>query len=317
MRITVNAALSMGILLSVPFAALPQNRPLEMEREVTTYRYINPLLDCGVQFNDASPFRSAVQSYVDRTLADDPRITEISVYFRQMNNGYVFGINENALFSPASMLKVPTMVTVLKLSEGVPGLLKDRIFFETPSYASNHYQFQADYIRPGQYYTTDSLLYHMIVHSDNEAMALIGDQYHNQNMWENFFARAGINPNFHGQIDFMSIRQYATVFRLLYNASFLNRENSEYALDLLSRTNFKDGIRAVVGQVPVADKYGIRNLEEGGYQLHDCGLVYLPGNHYLLGIMTRGTDPQAQAAVIRAIAQLVHSEMRGAARNGN
>jgi hypothetical protein len=44
--------------------------------------------------------------------------------------------------------------------------------------------------------------------------------------------------------DFLSVKDMATFFRILYNASYLGRENSEYALKLLSQVDFNNGLRA-------------------------------------------------------------------------
>jgi hypothetical protein len=38
--------------------------------------------------------------------------------------------------------------------------------------------------------------------------------------------------------NYLSVKDVATFFRILYNASYLSRDSSEYALDLLSRVTF-------------------------------------------------------------------------------
>jgi hypothetical protein len=44
------------------------------------------------------------------------------------------------------------------------------------------------------------------------------------------------NPN----EEFISVKDYASFFRILYNASYLNREYSETALKLLSETLYNN-----------------------------------------------------------------------------
>jgi len=67
---------------------------------------------------------------------------------------------------------------------------------------------------------------------------------------------------------------------VLYNATYLDRDLSEKALELLANSNFKLGLRAGVSPtVTVADKYGERTAfdPQGNVQyreLHDCGIVY-------------------------------------------
>ncbi|MDO8560151.1 MAG: serine hydrolase [bacterium] len=63
----------------------------------------------------------------------------------------------------------------------------------------------------------------------------------------------------------MSVKDYASFFRILYNASYLNREQSERALGLMTKTRFRDGIIAgVPAGRPVAHKFGERTTLEDG-----------------------------------------------------
>ncbi len=38
--------------------------------------------------------------------------------------------------------------------------------------------------------------------------------------------------------NYLSVKEVATFFRILYNSSYLNRDSSEYALGLLSKVTF-------------------------------------------------------------------------------
>ena len=107
----------------------------------------------------------------------------------------------------------------------------------------------------------------------------------------------------------MSVTDNASFFRILYNASYLTKDNSQKALDLLSKVDFTDGIRAgVPSSVKVANKFGER--EVGNIiQLHDCGIVYFKDHPYLLCIMSRGTDFTKLAASIKNISRLVYLEV--------
>jgi beta-lactamase class A len=44
-------------------------------------------------------------------------ITNLSVYFRNLNNGNRFGIEEKEMFSPASLMKLPLLMAYYKKSE--------------------------------------------------------------------------------------------------------------------------------------------------------------------------------------------------------
>ena len=105
------------------------------------------------------------------------------------------------------------------------------------------------------------------------------------------FTDLGITiPGVRGTEDYMSVSDYASFFRILYNASYLTKDDSQKALDLLTKVDFADGIRAGVPKgVPVANKFGERSVN-GLQQLHDCGIVYYNNHPYLLCIMSRGSD---------------------------
>lgn len=118
----------------------------------------------------------------------------------------------------------------------------------------------------------------------------------------------------------MSPKEYSTYFRVLYNATFLGRPLSEYALELLSRGDFEGGIRRrLPGDVVVASKFGFRDDRTRGGQettLHDCGIVYQPGTPYVLCVMTRSSQSSSDrlAEVISDLSWIVWNEKGGAPR---
>jgi hypothetical protein len=107
----------------------------------------------------------------------------------------------------------------------------------------------------------------------------------------------------------MSVKDYASFFRILYNASYLSKDSSQKALSLLSEVDFTDGLRGGVPKdVPVANKFGERQVGTT-QQLHDCGIVYLTDHPYLLCIMSRGSDFDELASSIKTVSHLVYIEM--------
>jgi len=110
----------------------------------------------------------------------------------------------------------------------------------------------------------------------------------------------------------MNVVDYAAFFEILYNATYLNKEMSEKALAILTKSTFNYGL---VGGVPigveVAHKFGERIFEEYK-QLHDCGIIYKENNPYLLCIMTRGDMMEGDnfndlAMVIKKISEQVYN----------
>jgi len=97
------------------------------------------------------------------------------------------------------------------------------------------------------------------------------------------------------ELNFMPISNYSMIFRVLFGSTYLTRAYSEKALEVLTRTQYKDGIvSGVPKDMLVAHKFGVKKVLEtgtlGSAELHDCGVVYYPNHPYLLCVMTRGKD---------------------------
>jgi beta-lactamase class A len=271
------------------------------------YRYVRPLLECDVS---ASPprlhferLRGELSGVVARATSLG-HLTHASIYLRDLNSTATLGINETEAFSPASLLKVPVMFMVFKASEQDPGLLDRPV-----EYSVRAENTLVQNIPPttsltlGQRYPMRQLVEQMIVESDNRAMEALGAHF-SPGQYVKTYEELGLPSPTPSQGDLpMTVEQYASFFRVLYNASYLGAESSERALALLARVRFVQGIVAgVPAQVTVAHKFGERRHEtpEGRSvtQLHDCGVVYFPGQPYLLCVMTRGNEwPPLQAAL--------------------
>lgn len=282
------------------------------------YRFINPLLECEtgqemIGGREIRPFRHRVERYAAVLMARGSA-SHVSVYFRDLNNGPWFGINEREVYSPASMLKVATLIACLKQAESDRNFLRRRIRFTSGAEDANRYEniVPSVTIKQGKTYTVDDLLSMMIIHSDNNAMHLLLSVM-DAGVIAKTYSDLGITlPEVPDQEDFLSLKQYASCYRILFNASYLNREMSEKALGLLSRTEFQQGIIAGVPRgVPVSHKFGERVLGQSREvkQLHDCGIIYYPNSPYLLCVMTRGPSFAALNGSIREISRMVFEEV--------
>lgn len=279
-----------------------------------SYKFINPLLECDnyVQSNlqSINSLESKLNLYIQQVKAENKAV-HVSIYFRDLNNGPWMGINEQDNFSPASLLKVPILIAALKKAEVDPSFLTKKIKFEKYVDAISQNIVDDKLIKLGKSYTIEELLVKMIAHSDNEAKDLII-----ANIGDDLFTRVltdiGINITGVGPADdFVSVKDYSSFFRLLYNATYLNKTMSEKALEILSQTSFSQGIVAGVptGTV-VSHKFGERAFGDSNVkQLHDCGIVYLNSHPYLLCVMTRGNDFAQLGTVIAGASDIVYKEI--------
>jgi len=278
------------------------------------YKYISPLLDFDQSeeyFVELKPFKKRIVEEVNK-MTSSGQASEVAVYFRDLNNGPWYGVNELEDFYPASLLKVPLMVAYFKIAEDDPQILKKTLVYRLGSEESVSQNIVPERIlEQGKSYTVEDLIYNMIVYSDNNALSVLVDNL-------DFSALAKIYEDFNIQLPStldsevqVSVKTYASLFRMLFNASYLSKKYSEEALEMLSQSSFKEGLVAGVPPgIDVAHKFGERQLGENGVrQLHDCGIIYYPKHPYLLCVMTRGKDLDQLEQAIQNISGLIYTQV--------
>lgn len=275
----------------------------------------NPLLECDVAAGaiDAPKvrFEKSLNTLVGNINGREG-ITGVAVYYRDLNNGPAFGVNQNLTFLPASLLKVPLMMAFLKHAESEPSLLDKTVVYnqKTEVILAVPTILPEKKLSDGKEYGVEDLLQRMIAYSDNSAMELLYPLIPEREYAE-LYANLGIddirpdNPS-----SSLTVNEYSTFFRVLFNASYLSQASSEKALQLLTQSSFNNGLRAGVPyQVQIAHKFGERDLGDGQFQLHDCGIVYVPKKPYLLCVMTRGNNQKTLETVIRDISKFTYEQV--------
>jgi beta-lactamase class A len=293
----------------------PQNPDVAKSRELHDKgKLTSPLLDCDVPTDFGNKeyvlFQQKLTDTIN-TLTKQGKISNASVYYRHLMDGAWFGINENTKFSPSSLLKVPNMITLLKMAESDPSILEKQLLYEKVQYAGQPFFGQNTTLVLGQSYTVNDLITRMITQSDNEAMFLLRDKF-DAKVFNKLYVDLNITPpNDAVSDDLMTIKTYTAFFRILYNASYLSLAMSEKALTLLTNVTFKKGLVAgLPNTTSVAHKFGERTyVGEDTKELHDCGIIYHPTDPYLLCIMTTGKDFDTLSGIIRDISKSVWDEV--------
>lgn len=285
-----------------------ENSPIRQNNP--KYIYTNPLLECDVANSGdilyVEDIKKQLNMYIQSSL-DSKNTTQVSMYYRDLNNGPWLGINEKEDFTPASLLKVPVMMAYLKEADKNPEILTKKITYTGEDDTTNqNIKPQVSLIK-GQLYTVDELIKHMILYSDNTAGQLLFANI-DESIINNTYNDLGINiPDVRKQDDYMSVKNYASFFRIMYNSSYLSRDMSEKALAYLKDSDYKDGLVAgIPKEIVIAHKFGERILPDlKTKQLHDCGIVYYPKNPYLICIMTRGQDFTKLSTAIKDLSSIV------------
>lgn len=294
----------------------------------STFKYINPLLGCEADEKIAVQDFPTLRTNLNKTIDDLKKTHQadsISVYFDN-RNGRWSGFNTSEQYSPASMLKVPQLIATLKEAEENPAILNKKITYDGTIDLNNEQNFKPKVVLEAhKTYSVNELLERLIKYSDNNAAYLLTKTL-DQTKIEQTFQDLGINlPKTTAAAtgDFITIKDYASFFRILYNATYLNRDSSEKALGLLTQSDFVQGIKAgVPANIMVAQKFGERNFitpngQSTTKELHNCGIVYYPEHPYILCIMTKGTDFNSLTNVIKQISQTTYQTMDEFVKNQN
>ncbi len=270
---------------------------------------VNPLMQVeGPPGGDAKleSAKKSLESYINRCIKNG-EVSTVSVYLKDLNKATWIGINEDERFTIASLAKVPILFTFLLRAQKDPSILNKEIKYETEIKSPVHQNIAPrNNLELGKSYSVDELLRHMIVYSDNTPMFLLADDV-DTNLVAQLFRDLRLSvPRPHSDYE-ISAKDYARYFRLLYSATYLNKDSSEKALTLLTQTDFDEGIVAGVPKgITVADKFGERVDPVGGDQLHDCGIVYYPKSPYLICVMTKGWNLDTLKGVIQNISRIAY-----------
>jgi beta-lactamase class A len=283
------------------------------------FQYINKELACEDSFvvekHAYGELKKKLEVFID-SMVKENNLIETSIYFRDLENGPTLGLNEHLNFTPASLLKIPIMMAYLTRTEEGEALLLDKKlkFHAVKGPPLNQLIPPAKSLQENTSYSIREMIEYMIKYSDNNAYYVLS-LYMDQLNPEMDYVRKimsdlgilGVDSN----EETITVKDYASIFVQLYHATFLNEKaHSEWALKLLSESDFDKGIRQGVPKgITVASKFGERTTADGEIkQLHDCGIIYYPQNPYLLCVMTRGYDQGVLENVIGKISQMFYEE---------
>jgi len=286
----------------------------------SSYLLTNPILDCENSFSGKDsiiPFDLLSEKVSE--VKNKYSVEDISIYFRDLNNGPWVGINENEVFSPASLLKVPIMMELLYEAQYDQSLL-EKIVKVTPSDINTYYHQNITFenlLSVDKDYSLEEVAKSMIQKSDNTGTIVLLNNIDNSHIGD-IFRSIGVPYKDTNTEVSVKIKEYAGFFRVLFNSSYLNREMSEKALKILSESEYRDGIAyGIPRNIIIAHKFGERETSDtvNNTQLHDCGIIYYPNKPYILCIMTKDDSFKMQEKVIQDLSIFIYKKVDEKARN--
>jgi beta-lactamase class A len=309
--------LIIGTLLGTFFGKmiLPAALSPAIQKEVANpncqYKLINPVF-CNPQPSkshlNTAHLEGALQAYINKA-KKDKKVTRAGVYYRDLENGPIIGIDAYEDYYGGSLLKVPVMLFYLKQAEQDPSILDKKFTVDdsiTPTQLKNPNQAALS----GHSYTVRDLIGKMIIYSDNASKDVLEKGapglFAKDEPLSNVYTDLGLDDSTY-KSGALTLEQYASIFTIIYNSQYLSNAMSEQALDIMSKGDYHRGIVAGVPKdTIVANKFGIPGTQANKPQLHDCGIVYHPRGPYVLCVFTEGTDYFAMEKVIAGISKIVY-----------
>lgn len=275
------------------------------------YKYTSPILSAEPERE--SPIFFPLKNEINRFIENEEKdgvVTSASIYIRDVANGDWIVINEDRRYLPGSLLKVGILITWLRMCENQPGLLDKELVYHGPMgfrFPIEHYK--SDTIIDGHRYKVKELLESMVVNSDNRATLFL-ENIMDTNIFKKEFSDMGIpQPSFSDNNFMLNVKDYSIFMKALINSSYLYPKESEYAISLLTRSNFKDGlVKELPDSVLIAHKFG----EAGDsriHELHETGIVYVNNKPYIITVMTQGYDWNRLANVISHTSKITYDNM--------
>ncbi len=298
-------------------APTPPSNNGEVRQNDSKYKLTNPLLECDLgqellTQGNSKPTKATLSSMINKAKSQGD-VSFVSLYYRDLNNGPWIGFNEKEKFYPASLLKVPIMLSYYRRAMDDPSVLTQRVEFEGGNDDTSDQYYKPDVLLAASTtYSVEDLIEHSIIYSDNAATLAL-TQLAGTGTIQAVFDDLHVEfpPSATTTSDFLTVKDYGMFFRVLFNASYLDPEMSEKALSLLTQATFNKGLTARLPRdIVVAHKFGEYTIDATSEkQLHDCGIVYVPKHPYMLCIMTRGDDFDRQAGVIADLSREVYDEV--------
>lgn len=283
-----------------------------LEKREGNGKFTNPLLEClGIENDDSLQQLHLSEAELQDFVSDVQKkydLNVISVYVRDLNNGPWVGVNQMEKFIGGSLLKVPILISYYKLAEIDPSILQKKIKYSEKLAENNQYFAPSKELEIRKEYTVEELIQYMTDYSDNNAAALLSKNIapvEFDKVFESLgFGRPDINKPYP-----VDAKTYASFFRVLFNASYLNKDYSERALENLTHSEFDKGLKAYLpNDLIVSHKFGIRSDGDLN-QLHDCGIVYYPNKPYLICVMSRGGTFDNMAESIAEVSKYVYDKI--------
>jgi beta-lactamase class A len=228
----------------------------------------------------------------------------IGLYFEFLNTGANISINQDTRFWPASLSKMPTVFAVMKKVERGEWKLSNELVLFSEDQDETFGELYKKVA--GTRFTIEELLKETLINSDNTAHRILVRNLSSAD-YTDIFEALGMEGLFDENYD-ITAKEYSRIFKALYNASYLDRENSQKLLTWLSRTKFTEFLKeGLPPEVLFSHKIG---EEYKKVVFLDSGIAYIPDRPYILTVMIKinnGDGMERAREIMKKISQATYN----------
>ena len=236
----------------------------------------------------------------------ESRIGTYGFFFEDLKRGYIYGYNENVQMTAAGCMKLPIAVSLIKAEEDnkIDFLEKIKIDSKDKVYGTGIiHEFNE------REYTIFELLVAMLIQSDNTAankiIEILGMDNINNDIRSMGLKNTVLNRkttderNSKDEVENMtSAYDLALIWRHLYKGTFLNKENSQMLIDILTRQQIKNKLALYIPddlKYEISSKTGDKNGVE-----NDTELISLPKGKFSFTVLSVGIPNSVYGTVTLA-----------------
>jgi beta-lactamase class A len=262
--------------------------------------------------------RRTLSAYVrEHQLYDSTKTDNIrfGMYFEYLPSGISIGINEKTSYVAASLLKVPIIMSVYKFIESGKIKEDDLLTIKEEDLDPNFGDVWKKGV--GAKISANEAIQLALIKSDNTAKAVLFSHIP-ANTLDEVFNYLDIPNDVNGDTPVVTPKNYSSILRSLYLSSYLTPDYSSKVLTYLTQSDFNDKISAgVPANIKVAHKIGVHDTQDQTKSIYtDCGIVYVPKRPYMVCLMMRDTEENAQLHM-KAVSKLIYDFVSSANKAQN
>ncbi|GAB4285027.1 MAG: hypothetical protein Kow0081_2550 [Candidatus Dojkabacteria bacterium] len=231
------------------------------------------------------------------------------IYIYDFKRDFELGINQDKIFPPMSISKLPVAVMVLREVDKGNLSLDQQSVFTWQDWADPTNVLGSKYI--GTSFAVRDYLRFLIIDSDNSSIRklenLMGG---NLVVNEKVKNELGVNHFFRQPHD-ATPKDIGIVYRGIYSGEFLSPEMNSFLLDLLFNTHpaLQDGIPAMLPYgAKIAHKTG-QGASNPGFIWADSGIIYGEKTDYVLVILNEKIDIPVARWKVQQISKIVYDTL--------